>query len=191
MEICLKLFDPIKTKNDIYFSSITNNDSEFIFQLEKTTLVLNKEKGKAKLLLKDHEVEFIKRIAEEVIRKTSDNSKRWFDKSISEDDCSTIYKDAIVDSNLHCFFDENTIFFSSKNELSVDDLDEELTGIALLNCIGVVYTKTSFFIRFEISKFKLKSEKKNKEYLIKDLEEHSKSLEEEDIIKKIQNITLF
>lgn len=191
MEICLKLFDPIKTKNDIYFSSITNNDSEFIFQLEKTTLVLNKEKGKAKLLLKDHEVEFIKRIAEEVIRKTSDNSERWFDKSISEDDCSTIYKDAIVDSNLHCFFDENTIFFSSKNELSVDDLDEELTGIALLNCMGVVYTKTSFFIRFEISKFKLKSEKKNKEYLIKDLEEHSKSLEEEDIIKKIQNITLF
>lgn len=191
MEFCLKLFDPIKTKNDVYFSKITNNDSEFTFQLEKTNIKLGKEKCKAKILLKDSEVGIIRTIAEEVIQKTSENSERWFGKYISEDDCSSIYKDAVVDSVLHCFFDENTIFFSSKKELSVDDLDEDITGIALLNCMGVVYTKTSFFLRFEINQFKLKSEKKNQEYLIKDLEEHEQSLEDENIIKKIEDITLF
>lgn len=191
MEICLKLFDPIKTKNDVYFSKITNNDSEFTFQLEKTEVKLGKERCKAKILLKDHEIETIRTIAEEVIQKTSENSERWFGKYISEEDCRSIYKDAVVDSVLHCFFDENTIFFSSKKELSVDDLDEDITGIALLNCMGVVYTKTSFFLRFEINQFKLKSEKKTQEYLIKDLEEHEQSLEDENIIKKIEDITLF
>lgn len=191
MEFCLKLFDPIKTKNDVYFSKITNNDSEFTFQLEKTNIKLGKEKCKAKILLKDNEVEIIRTIAEEVIQKTSENSERWFGKYVSEEDCRSIYKDAVVDSVLHCFFDENTIFFSSKKELSVDDLDEDITGIALLNCMGVVYTKTSFFLRFEINQFKLKSEKKNQEYLIKDLEEHEQSLEDENIIKKIEDITLF
>lgn len=191
MEICLKLFDPIKTKNDVYFSKITNNDSEFTFQLEKTEIKLGKERCKAKIFLKDHEIETIRTIAEEVIQKTSENSETWFGKFISEDDCRSIYKHAVVDSVLHCFFDENTIFFSSKKELSVDDLDEDITGIALLNCMGVVYTKTSFFLRFEINQFKLKSEKKTQEYLIKDLEEHEQSLEDENIIKKIEDITLF
>ena len=191
MEFSLKLFDPIKTKNDVYFSKITNNDSEFTFQLEKTNIKLGKEKCKAKILLKDNEVEIIRTIAEEVIQKTSENSERWFGKCVSQDDCRSIYKDAVVDSVLHCFFDENTIFFSSKKELSVDDLDEDITGIALLNCMGVVYTKTSFFLRFEINQFKLKSEKKNQEYLIKDLEEHEQCLEDENIIKKIEDITLF
>tara|TARA_B110000208_G_scaffold27660_1_gene36197 strand:- start:15127 stop:15702 length:576 start_codon:yes stop_codon:yes gene_type:complete len=191
MEICLKLFDPIKTKNDVYFSKITNNDSEFTFQLEKTDVKLGKENCKAKILLKGHEIETIRIVAEEVIKKTSENSERWFGKSISEEDCRSIYKDAVVDSVLHCFFDENTIFFSSNKELSVDDLDEDITGITLLNCMGVVYTKTSFFLRFEINQFKLKSEKKNQEYLIKDLEEHNQCLEDEKIIKKIEEITLF
>ena len=191
MEICLKLFDPIKTKNDVYFSKITNNDSEFTFQLEKTDVKLGKENCKAKILLKDHEIQTIRTISEEVIKKTSENSERWFGKYISEEDCRSIYKDAVVDSVLHCFFDENTIFFSSNKELSVDDLDEDITGITLLNCMGVVYTKTSFFLRFEINQFKLKSEKKNQEYLIKDLEEHDQCLEDEKIIKKIEEITLF
>lgn len=192
MEICLKLFDPIKTKGDVYFSKITNNDSEFTFQIQKTNLQLNKEKTKARLLLNEKEVGLIKNIAKEVIEKTSCNSERWFGKSISEEDCTAIYKDAVVDSNLHCFFDENTIFFSSsRGELSIEEIDENLNGIALLNCMGVVYTKTSFFIRFEINQFKLKSDKKKDEYLIKDLEEHSKSLDDEEIIKKIQDITLF
>jgi hypothetical protein len=193
MEISLKLFNPIKTKNDVYFSKIVNNDSELKFQVKKTKLILNKEKGKAKLFLKEEELDTIKAIANEVILKTSENSKKWFDKEISEEDCRTIYKDAIVDSVLHCFFDENTIFFSSKNEYSVDVLESEINGIALLNCLGVVYTKTSFFIRFEIDEFKIKikDDSKNIEYMIKDLEEHSRSLEEEKIIKKIEDITLF
>lgn len=192
MEISLKLFNPIKTKNDVYFSKIVNNDSELKFQVKKTKLILNKETGKAKLFLKEEELDTIKAIANEVILKTSENSKKWFDKEISEEDCRTIYKDAIVDSVLHCFFDENTIFFSSNNEYSVDDLESEINGIALLNCLGVVYTKTSFFIRFEIDEFKIKiKDSKNIEYMIKDLEEHSRSLEEEKIIKKIEDITLF
>ena len=75
----------------------------------------------------------------------------------------------------------------------MDEIDHELKGIALLNCVGVVYTKTSFFLRWEISQFKVKSERKNvnEEYLIKDLEEHSRSLKDENVIRKLNDITLF
>lgn len=192
MEISLKLFDPIKTKNDIYFSKIINNGDEFTFQISKSSLLLNKEKKKAKLQLNDSEIETINSIADEVKRLTSENSEKWFGKTIGLEDCSAIYKDAIVDCVLHCFFDENTIFFSSNEQFDINDIESDLKGIALLNCVGVVYTKTSFFLRFEINQFKIKSEKKVvNDYLIKDLDEHALSTEEESIIKKIEDITLF
>ena len=192
METCLKLFDPIKTKNELYFAKLVNNDEEFTFQTQKTKLILNKEKGRAKILLNSEEIETIVSLADQVTVLTSDKSTKWFNKSVNYEECKSIYKDAVLDSFLHCFYDDNTIFFNSKGEISKDDIDSELTGIALLNCIGVVYTKTSFFLRFEISQFKVKSDKKvNKDYLIKDLEEHHKSLQDENIIKKLEDITLF
>ena len=162
-------------------------------QFGKNKLVLNKENGKAKLNISDFEASQIKELTEEVIRITSLNSEEWFDKCISEDDCASIYKNAVVDNVLHCFYDENTLFFSSKDQFSIDEIDHELKGIALLNCVGVVYTKTSFFLRWEISQFKVKSERKNvnEEYLIKDLEEHSRSLKDENVIRKLNDITLF
>ena len=193
MDFSLKLFHPVKTKNDIYFSKLINHDSDFFMQFGKNKLVLNKENGKAKLNISDFEASQIKELTEEVIRITSLNSEEWFDKCISEDDCASIYKNAVVDNVLHCFYDENTLFFSSKDQFSIDEIDHELKGIALLNCVGVVYTKTSFFLRWEISQFKVKSERKNvnEEYLIKDLEEHSRSLKDENVIRKLNDITLF
>lgn len=193
MDLSLKLFHPIKTKNDIFFSKLINDDSEFFIQISKNKLQLNKDNFKAKLNLSETEIAKIKEVADGVIKLTSLNSEEWFDKFISEEDCASIYKNAIVDDVLHCFFDESTTFFSSKDQLSIEEIDNQLTGISLLNCTGVVYTKTSFFIRWEISQFKIKSDKKNinNDYLIKDLEEHSRSLKEDNVIRKLNDITLF
>ena len=97
----------------------------------------------------------------------------------------------------------NKMKSSSGNALSsdidVDDLDNlenELNGIALLKCNAVVYTKTSFFIRWEISQFKIKKEKPKEiynEYMIIDLPEHSVYLncEIDNIESKLENVTLF
>ena len=192
MEVSVELHDLVKTSENIYFSKMMNCGEELIFQTKKNTLSLNKEKLKAKLTLDEESIKIIKAIAEDVIRITSENSKEWFGKEICIDDCRSIYKDAIVDSVLHCFFDENSDFYSSKDHFSIDDIDSELSGIALLNCVGVVYTKTSFFIRWEISQFKIKTDKKSvNEYIIKDLEEHNRSLQDKDLAKKIQDVTLF
>lgn len=192
MDVSVELHDLVKTSDDIYFSKLMNNGEELIFQTKKNQVYLNKDKQKAKLTLDEESIKTIRAIAEEVIRITSENSKSWFDKEISIEDCNSIYKDAIVDSVLHCFFDENSVFFSCKDQFSIEDLECELKGIALLNCVGVVYTKTSFFIRWEISQFKIKTDKKSvNEYLIKDLDEHDRSLQDENIAKKLQDITLF
>ncbi len=193
MDLNLKLFHPIKTEKEIFFSKLINDDSEFFMQFNKNNLVLNKENFKAKLTITDSEVSQIKDISDEVIKLTSLNSETWFGKFISVEDCFSIYKNAIVDNVLHCFFDDSTMFFSSKDQFSIEDVESELNGIALLNCVGVVYTKTSFFLRWEISQFKIKSDKSNvqEKYLIKDLDEHSRSLKDENLIKKIEDITLF
>ena len=51
-------------------------------------------------------------------------------------------------------------FYKTKNtQVSIEDLPTELEGIALLKCSAVVYTKNSFFIRWEVSQFKLKKQK--------------------------------
>ena len=79
-----------------------------------------------------------------------------------------------------------------------DELEDEINGIALIKCNMVIFTKTSFFTRWEIPQFKIKEDKKKKdetllsEYSIKDLEEDDISLEEpKDIVPNFQDITLF
>ena len=83
MDLSLKLFHPIKTKNDIFFSKLINDDSEFFIQISKNKLQLNKDNFKAKLNLSETEIAKIKEVADGVIKLTSLNSEEWFDKFIS------------------------------------------------------------------------------------------------------------
>jgi hypothetical protein len=88
----------------------------------------------------------IKNISSAVIEITSDKSEHFFGKKINIDDCESIYKEALVKNNLlHCFYDDDTFFYETKNkELNIEDIKDETKGIVLLKCSAVVYTKTSF-----------------------------------------------
>ena len=76
-----------------------------------------------------------------------------------------------------------------------------MEGIALLKCSAIVYTKNSFFIRWEISQFKIKKPKhldqdmedvfEFNEYMIKDLSEHATTIDEENLMRKLDEICLF
>ena len=87
--------------------------------------------------------------------------------------------------------------FQKKNSVSVDDLPSENEGIALLKCSAVVYTKHSFFIRWEISQFKIKKNKLEEEvftleeYAIKDLPDHDLPIDGDPLVKKLDEICLF
>ena len=68
----------------------------------------------------------------------------------------------------------------------------------MIKCDVVVYTKTYFFVKWEIGQFKIKSDTLGREisiylseYRIKDLPEHVKSEKDEEIIRKLDAITLF
>tara|TARA_Y100001963_G_C6717332_1_gene417329 strand:+ start:451 stop:993 length:543 start_codon:yes stop_codon:yes gene_type:complete len=176
--------------------------SEISLQISKNTLILNKEKNKAKLNVDKETANFIKEVSKAVIEITADNSERFFGKEINVEDCESIYKEALVDDILHCFYDEDTYFFESKTkQLNIDELPCQVEGITLLKCSAIVYTKHSFFIRWEISQFKIKKPKdldQDKEdisafngYMIKDLSEHEITLDEEHLIKKLDEICLF
>ena len=156
----VEIFYPKKNSDNVYYSKITLDNSELTLQMPKNKITLLKDKQRCILNLDADNLEILKNLSDIVTRKTSDNSQEWFSKSISLEDCQQIYKDAVVDEKLYCFFDENTIFYdSSKQQYSVEDLEDELNGIALIKCSLVIFTKTSFFIRWELSQFKLKKDK--------------------------------
>jgi len=198
-ELCdLKIYSPVKTEGDIYYSKLMLNDGELIIQTNKNKLKLNKDKMKCVLNIDETTSEVIKQVSNVVIKNTASRSKEWFAKEISESDCESIYKEAVVSDKLYCFYDENTQFYTSKNsDMKIEEIEDELNGIALLKCNAVVYTKTSFFIRWEISQFKIKRDKPKElfdEYMIIDLPEHSNQLEVntlDNIESKLENITLF
>jgi len=60
-----------------------------------------------------------------------------------------------------------------------------------------VYTKHSFFIRWEISQFKIKKPKEQEEvfkfdeYMIKDLPDHETPINGDELAKKLDEICLF
>jgi hypothetical protein len=197
-DLCnLKIYNQNKFNENIYYSKLMLNGGELTIQVNKNNLKLNKEKMKCVLDIDESTVNIIKKVSDSVIKNTTKRSNSWFGKEISESDCESIYKEAVVSDKLHCFYDENTQFYTSKNnDLNVADLENELNGIALLKCNAVVYTKTSFFIRWEISQFKIKKEKPKEihnEYMIIDLPEHSVYLncEIDNIESKLENVTLF
>ena len=192
-----QVYDPIRTNNDVYYSKVMYKNAEITIQTDKTNLNLNKDRNKAKIKVSDKISNFIKSLSKAIIEITSEKSEHFFGKVITIEDCETIYKEAVVDNTLHCFFDEDTYFYRSKNEkIKLENLDNELEGIALLKCSAIVYTKHSFFIRWEISQFKMKQDKKVenthlKEYSIKDLPEHDNPMDGDPLIKKLEEICLF
>ena len=194
----LLIYDPIKTPKNIYYSRILHNSEEISFQVEKNKVVLDKVKSKATLVLDEKSLNCIKKISDSVIELTSEKSKTWFGKELNIEECRGIFKNNLIDNKLMCFYDENTVFYDSINkELDVSTLSDELYGIALVKCEVVVYTKTYFFIKWEISQYKIKHQKSEilneylLEYKIKDLPEHSENYTDYEIVKKLEDITLF
>lgn len=193
----IEVYDPINTSNGIYYSKIMQEHSEIIIQTDKTNTSLNKPKNKAKIIVSDKIAHFIKNLSKSVIEITSIKSEHFFGKLISLEDCESIYKEALVDNTLHCFFDGDTYFYKSKGDkIELENLENDIEGIGLLKCSAVVYTKHSFFIRWEISQFKMKHEKKDdntilQEYSIKDLPEHNHPIDGDPLSKKLEEISLF
>ena len=195
----LQIYDPVKINDGMYYSKLMHKDAEINFQVSKTVCSLKKAKNKASIIVDDNSASFIKQISECVIKNTSLKSIKFFGKQISLEDCETIYKEALTaDNKLQCFIDENTFFYESKNkEIKHEDLLDEFNGIAIVKGVVVVYTKTTFFIKWEISQFKVKNPKIEiqeylfTEYMIKDLPEHSRALDDEKIEEKLVQISLF
>jgi hypothetical protein len=195
----IEVFDPVNTNKNVYYSKIMYKNAEISLQLPKNVLTLNKDKKKAKLIIDNTNVEFIKEVSRAIIEITSEKSEKFFGKEISVEDCEIIYKEALVNDTLHCFYDDDTYFYISKRDsISVDDLPTENEGIALLKCSAVVYTKHSFFIRWEISQFKIKKNKLQEEevftleeYSIKDLPDHGLPTDGDPLVKKLDEICLF
>ena len=198
----IEVYDPVNTNKNMYYSKVMYKNEELSIQISKNTLKLNKEKNKSKLNIDEETVKFIKEFSKAIIEITSDKSERFFGKQINVEDCESIYKEALVDDTLHCFYDEDTYFYESKTkQLNIEELPSEIEGIALIKCSAIVYTKNSFFIRWEVSQFKIKKPKHSEqdidnisalnEYMIKDLSEHETTIDEERLIKKLDQICLF
>ena len=194
----IEVYDPVNTNKNVYYSKIMYKNSEISLQVGKNTLTLNKDKNRAKLVIDEETAKFINEVSRAVIEITSEKSKDFFGKEINVEDCESIYKEALVNNILHCFYDEDTYFYETKkNEVNAEDLPSELEGITLLKCSAVVYTKHSFFIRWEISQFKIKKPKEQEEvfkfdeYMIKDLPDHETPTNGDELAKKLDEICLF
>ena len=194
----IQIYDLVNISNNVYYSKIMYKNSELSIQTNKNSLVLNKEKCKAKLNINEETSNFIKEVSRAIIELTSEKSNEFFGKDISVEDCENIYKEALVGNVLHCFYDEETHFYKSKNNnIELEDLPSEIEGISLLRASAVVYTKTSFFIRWEITQFKIKKPKepeeifKFEEYIIKDLPEHEFPIDGDPLANKLEEICFF
>jgi len=194
----IEVYDPVNTNKNVYYSKVMYKNSEISLQVGKNTLTLNKDKNKAKLVIDEETANFIREVSKAVIEITSEKSNDFFGKEINVEDCESIYKEALINNVLHCFYDEDTYFYETKrDQVNVEDLPSEIEGITLLKCSAVVYTKHSFFIRWEISQFKIKKPKgqeeifKFDEYMIKDLPDHANPIDGDSLSKKLDEICLF
>ena len=199
MSPTLSVYNPVKIQDGVFYSKLILNDEDIIIQVKKNRVLLDKTNNKALLDLDSKTRKDIAWIGEEVIKETSKNSESWFGKNISLDDCKTLYRDCIDDKKLKCFYDENSNFYQNKNEpIEHSDLQDEMPGIAIIKCCVIIFTKTAFYIRWEISQFKIKTseEKLNLiKYSIRDLEEHNISIDdfniENKLKDKLKDISLF
>jgi len=194
----IEVYDPVNTNKNVYYSKVMYKNSEISLQVGKNTLTLNKDKNKAKLVIDEETANFIREVSKAVIEITSEKSNDFFGKEINVEDCESIYKEALVNNVLHCFYDEDTHFYETKRDkMIVEELPSEIEGITLLKCSAIVYTKHSFFIRWEICQFKIKKPKEHEEvfkfdeYMIKDLPDHENSIDGDSLSKKLDEICLF
>jgi len=192
------VYHPNKVENDVFFSKIMDGSSEITFQIPKTKIHFDKDKEKCKILLDENSISELESVSKEVIKITAEKSNDFFGKEIDIDSCTSLYRNAVSDGNLlNCFYSSDTYFFDRKNELDVAEIPDETTGIVLLKGDVIVYTKTAFYIRWEIQQMKVKTEKSSKhketllsEYSIIDIPEDEID-ETEKIAKKIKEISLF
>tara|TARA_B100000963_G_scaffold361748_1_gene399230 strand:+ start:3907 stop:4482 length:576 start_codon:yes stop_codon:yes gene_type:complete len=188
----LKLYNISKVKNDVYFSKAVNKDGLEITLQFKTKCTLDIENKKAKLEIKEFEV--FNEVTDKILNITHKNSNNWFNKTIELNDLKNIYKNALEDNQLHVFYTDDTVFYNKTKNLTLDELSDEcIQGTVLIRLLGVVYTKTSFFCRWEIILFKVKENNQEKVYLIRDIEEDNESLSNLDLNleKSLENLTLF
>ena len=170
------------------------------FQPPKSAISLQKEKNRAKILLDEETAQFVKSVSTNVINITSEKSEDFFGKNINVEDCASIYKEALNSENyINCFYDEDLIVFDSKkNHLDIENLDDTFEALCILKCECVIYTKTSFYIRWEISQIKVKTNKSKEskdlvliDYSILDLPEHAEHIDGDPHVKKLEEICLF
>tara|TARA_B100000902_G_C27235917_1_gene877403 strand:- start:113 stop:700 length:588 start_codon:yes stop_codon:yes gene_type:complete len=195
MSFELLVYKPVMIKEGVFYSKVTLNDSDINIQVDKNKLIIDADKNKAILDVDSKTSKHINRISEELIKQTSEKSEKWFGKPINLKDCKTLYQSALVDNvKLHCFYDENSRFYERKNnDVQHNELNKELNGISLIKCAYVIFTKSSFFIRWEIMQFKIKNDLDTKiiDYSIRDLDEHEISLDTHKKFKKDIPISLF
>ena len=200
MSSSLSVYNPVKIQDGVFYSKVILDDEDIIIQVKKNKVNLDKTNNKALLELDSKTKKDISWIGEEVIKETSKNSESWFGKHITIEDCKTLYRDCIDDKKLKCFYDENSNFYKNKNEsIEHSDLPDEMLGIAIIKCCVIIFTKTAFYVRWEISQFKIKTNCEEKlnliEYSIRDLEEHNVSIEdfniENKLKDKLKDISLF
>ena len=194
MSFKLLVYKPVMIKEGVFYSKVTLDDSDINIQVNKSKLNIDADKNKAILDVDSKTSKHINKISEELIKQTSEKSEKWFGKQINLKDCQTLYQNALVDEKLHCFYDENSRFYESKNkEVEHNELNKELTGISLIKCAYVIFTKSSFFIRWEIMQFKIKNNFDTKivDYSIRDLDEHEISIDTHNKFKKEIPISLF
>ena len=115
----IEVYDPVNTNKNVYYSKLMYKSAEISLQIPKNTLILNKEKNKAKLIIDEATSSFITEVSRAVIEITSSKSQHFFGKEISVEDCEIIYKEAVVDNILHCFYDEDTFFYISKKKFCI------------------------------------------------------------------------
>lgn len=191
MEISVS--NPTRIEEDVYLSQIKNGGDGIYFQTSNTGLKFNNDKTKCKIFLEKDKIEMLDMISNEVISKTSENSEYWFGKKVSEEDCINMYNSCTDTNYLYCMVDLDTYFYNREGALSLEELPEELHGLGLIICKGVVFTKTRFYISWEIQQFKIKTEKPRNvftDYIIIDKEEDNNPIEKSDTFR-IEKLTLF
>tara|TARA_B100001778_G_C18136785_1_gene427496 strand:- start:33 stop:572 length:540 start_codon:yes stop_codon:yes gene_type:complete len=177
------------------------DNEEFIVQLNKENINLDYSNNNCTIKLDENMSNVIEDINNFVIENTSKNSLKWFGKEISVENCSKIFKNSLAESSLNCYVDEECQFYKRKEILNGQDLENNIIGIPLIKCTAIIYTKGSFYIRWELIEFKIKLENKKtqkdiiiEEYSILDKEEDNKPLsfyDNENLINKLDKITLF
>ena len=87
----IEVYDPVNTNKNVYYSKIMYKNSEISLQVGKNILTLNRDKNKAKLVIDDEAVNFIREVSKAVIEITSEKSNDFFGKEINIEDCESIY----------------------------------------------------------------------------------------------------